>query len=256
MKSGRKTLFIALAIFGLLAANSSDAITLFYTAPGSFDSSGSVNAGAAFLPANGFLTVELTDLQPDPGSVGQLLSGISFDIAGASGSGSLSSRNLGFTSTISPGGAYSPGSLSNLPKWKATESGEQIYISALTGGGSPKDFIIGPDSEGGFTHRGKYGQAGSSIIGQPLVLGGAVFIIFLNGITSASQVSNVTFQFGASPSLVPAETPVISAVPEPSTTALFLISGIISIILSQLRKRFQPRLRLALHGRSMAFTPL
>src|SRR5580704_16768890 len=126
MKSGRKTLFIALAIFGLLAANSSDAITLFHTAPGSFDSSGNVNAGAAFLPANGFLTVELTDLQPDPSSIGQLFSGISFDIAGASGSVSLSSRNLGFTSTISPRGAYSPGSLSNLPKWKATESVEQI----------------------------------------------------------------------------------------------------------------------------------
>src|ERR1700744_187072 len=143
-----KHLLAICTLAGLLTINANASIT-FQTLGGSMDgSSESVSADAVFTLGNGTLTIVLDNLQENPTSAGQLLSGVSFDISGLSGSGSLSSVNSGSVTTISSSGSYTTGTADSLSVWKATHSGQNINLTALTGG-KTKDLIIGPDSHGG-----------------------------------------------------------------------------------------------------------
>src|SRR4051794_115206 len=65
---------------------------------------GPVSAKADFTLGIGTVAVTLTDLLANPTSAGQLVSGIKFDVSGASGSGSLSrSVSNNFVTTINIG---------------------------------------------------------------------------------------------------------------------------------------------------------
>jgi hypothetical protein len=109
-------------------------------------------------------------------------------------------------------------------------------LTALTGG-QPDHLIIGPDSAGGFTGAGLYSNANSSIGNfNPSVLGSATFDITIPGVTSASTLSHVVFQFGTDDghNLI---TGVVSS-PVPIPGAVWLLgSGLIG--LAGIRRRFR-----------------
>jgi hypothetical protein len=208
-------------ILGLNGAPARAGFT-FITPSGSSTTDGPVNAQAIFDVSNNQVKVTLTNFQANPTADGQLISGISFTVAGASGSGSLTTANNGLISTINTSnGTYTtPGTSDPLTRWTATETGTSIDLTTLSGG-SPNRLIIGPDSAGGFSGAGLYSNANASINNRnPSVLGTATFIITVPGVTTPGPqdmpISNVVFEFGTGPSRVTAQ----AAVPEPTSIVM------------------------------------
>ena len=190
---------------------------------------GPVDATAEFTLGNGTLKIVLTDLLQNPTSDGQLISGISFNVSGASGSSVLASAS-GLDSFIdSQNGSYTAGVASTLPHWSLLSSGDLTTLS----GQKPNELIIGPDDHGGFDPAlGKYSDANSSISQHnPVVLGTGTFDLSIPGVTGSSIISEVSMQFGtAGYSLDPV------SVPEPSSLTLSALP-IVLMGLAALRRK-------------------
>ena len=191
------------------------------TPSSSSDADGPVQALVTFVPHdNGTINVTLTNQLSNPTSDGQNLSAVAFTLNHATGSGALATTNSGLISTIDTSdGSYTAGVADALTRWDASESGNTVSITTLTGG-KPNRLIIGPDDHGGFNPTvGKYTNANSSIDQHnPSVLGSATFTITVPGVTSASTITGVSFQFGttAGAEVIPAVVPV----PEPASWVL------------------------------------
>ncbi len=227
---------LMICLFALLSMGRLAQADMFeYAASGTPDSDGPGDATATVTTGAGSITVTLTDLQQNPRAAGQLISGISFDASGATGtSGSLSSSS-GNTSTIASDGSYSTAVLTSpLTHWSASQSDTAIHLTTLSGG-MPNTMIIGPDSAGGFTGAGTYSNANASIINfNPNVLGSATFVISAPGVTSASTLSNVVFEFGTGPDGTLPGSPV----PEPKeVVALLSLFGLAGVGLIVGRRR-------------------
>ena len=198
-------------------------------------SDGLVDAKALFTIDVGKITVTLTNLFQNPISAGQLVSGIRFDVSGATGSGTLSrTKDAGQVTDISKGGGYTEGVNDILTRWKATETGNTIRLTTLSGG-NPDRLIIGPDDKGSFdpSGGGLYKASNASIRGDnPNILGSATFTITTPGVTLNSVLSNVFIEFGTTPRsleatvVTPDPEPAPSTVPEPSSIALMGLGGI------------------------------
>jgi hypothetical protein len=193
---------------------------------------GPVDATAEFTLGNGTLKIVLTDLFQNPTSDGQLISGITFTVSGASGSSMLSSAS-GLVSSVDTtnGGTYTAGVASTLPHWSLVSGGDLTTLS----GKKPNELIIGPDDHGGFDPAlGKYSNANSSISQHnPVVLGTGTFDLSIPGITDSSIISHVAIQFGTGPYSVDA----MSAVPEPSTLTVSALSILLVGLAAALRRR-------------------
>jgi hypothetical protein len=231
---GIRTAAVATALF---AAASANAATIFVTPSGSSGVDGPVSARAEFTLGAGHLSLTIFNLLDNPTAAGQLLSGIKFDLSGASGSGALTTVNSGLISNISAGGAYTAGAADPLTRWHATESGTNVNLTTLTGG-KPNRLIIGPDDAGKFDTTGKYSDANASILQHlPVVLGSATFEINIPGITALSDITNVIFNFGTAvgevtaPGVPPEGGPTI---PEPTVASLF---GLGALALGMARRR-------------------
>ncbi len=210
----RFTVGTAAAAVGLMLAGSANASLAFQTPAGSSTTDGSVDATATFALSAGGVTLTLQNLLQNPTAVGQLISAITFNITGATGSGASAVKS-GLISTISSGGSYTAGQADSLSRWALSESGTRIGLTTLSGG-QPNSLIIGPDSAGGFTQSGKYSNANPSIPNHtPSVLGSAIFDITIPGVTGTSQISDVEIQFGGTAGANTVD--MIAAVPEPTT---------------------------------------
>ena len=208
----------------VLSGNSALASLTYQTGPGATDSNGSVDASAIITLGNGTVTVTLTDLLQNPVSSGQTLSGINFNISGASGSATLATAT-GYTTSIMSGGSYTPSATAgNLAHWGATTSNlSTIGIVGMM----PYDLIVGPDNLGGFSGTsvsgGKYSAANNGFGNfNPYVLGSATFTIDISGVTSNSTLSEVNFEFGTQPETVPGVPTTYSPVPEPGVAGVLV----------------------------------
>jgi hypothetical protein len=188
--------------------------SMYYTPVGATDSNGSVDASAQVIVGNGMVTITLNDLLQNPTSSGQTLSGLEINISGATGTATLAGSS-GFTSTINPGGTYTPGVYQNpLGHWGA-DNGVNLSTIGIVGH-QPYDLIVGPDSAGGFSGAGTYSAANGGFGNfNPYVLGSATFTVDIPGVTSNSTVSGVDFEFGTRPETVPGVS--YSPVPEASS---------------------------------------
>lgn len=211
----------------------------FLTPSGATVNSLSVNAEADFLLNNGSIAITLINQQGNPTSVAQLLSGISFDVTGASGSGLLPTINSGLATTISSDGSYTAGTPDLLTRWEATETGQNIGLTTLSGG-NPDHLIIGPDSLGNLIPSlgGLYKSANASIIGDnPNILGSALFLINIPGVTTDSKISNVIFKFNTTGDSVSGTTVEPASVPDGGCTLALL--GLASIGLATMSRRLK-----------------
>jgi hypothetical protein len=197
----------------------------------------STSAEADFtINNNGTLTLVLANTYTGSFiSAVQLIGGLTFDVSGANGSGALTTVNSGQVGTISTSGLSSSLTTDTLTRWQASESGNTVNITALSGG-NPDRLIIGSS--------GIYSSVNSSITGDnPAVWGFATFIISIPGLTANSTISNVIFGFGTSTDHLSGTptTPHITSVPEPSTVVagalLLLPLGVAG--LRSLRRRDQ-----------------
>ena len=162
-----------------------------YAASG-WGSDGAESASANITMQNGTMVVVLSSNQANPTAAGQEVSGIVITLAGRPGAASL----IGETGTlinIANGGAVTAYN-GAITHWGVAECGSTITLAtAGTGamGGKPIDLIIGD---------GPYTNANPSITKRnPQIQGAGTFTVALPGITSATQIQSISFEFGTGP---------------------------------------------------------
>lgn len=223
------------AVAGMLALASANAVPIQNFVASGGTGSGAYDAEADFTVGNGTVTLVLKNLQQDPISAAQLISGISFSISGLTGNAVLSSGS-GNIATVNANGTYTPPAspTSPLPRWHVSgTSGTTVSMTAL-GGGQPSDLIIGPDSLGGFNGAGTYDKQNSSIGNfQPSILGSAAFVFTLTHVTADSVITGVTFAFGTQPDFTATGHTV--KVPDGGFTMAMLGTGLVGLGLVQRR---------------------
>jgi len=179
-----------------------------------------VNATADISISGSTMTVTLTDLLANPGSVANILNGIQINISGVSSVSGLTANN-GTYVDIAADKSYTTGALSGstIAGAYALSGSSTITLTAL-GGGQPAYLIIGQPG---------YSAANGSIAGNaphnPFILGSATFQFTLNGQGGflESNISGITFLFGTGSDY---STTTRTVVPEPAT----LVAGALLLL--------------------------
>jgi hypothetical protein len=194
----------------------------FDTASGATAGGQAVSAEVVFTTGAGTIGITLRDPLVNPSDVGQLLSDLSFHVAGVTGdlSGSLTSSS-GLERTVAGGGAFTDGSVVAAGWLLTGGTGGTFTLDDLNGGAGPTHVIIGPPGAGGYTN------ANSSIAGNgahnPFLVGDVTFILSVAGVTAASSIDSVVFSFGTTSGVTAPGG--LTPVPEPASL-LLLGSGL------------------------------
>ena len=211
----------------LLFAPPADAAVIAFNTPTGATLGGQpVDAAVTFTTGAGTIHVTLQDLLVNPTDVGQLLSDLSFHIAGVTGNitGTLSTSS-GQEVTVAGNGSFTTGG-SPSTGWLLTGgTGGTFLLNVLGTPTGPAHLIIGPPAPGS-----TFTNANGSIAGNgphnPFIFEVASFDLSVPTVTAASSIDNVVFSFGTTPGAnVPAAgTPV----PEPGTLLLlgFGLAGV------------------------------
>lgn len=169
----------------------SSASTIHWVTPAGSRTSGTVNTSATVVTEDGRITVTLSNLLANPNDVGQLVSGFSFTLSSTPTTtlGTISTPT-GSLITIDRHGERSASSDAILP-WNLTNAGATILLERLGADDAPSQLIIGP---------GPYTNANGSIAHNrphnPFLDGSAKFTFDVAGVTAATSVRDVTFNFG------------------------------------------------------------
>ena len=179
-----------------------------------------VRASATFTTGTGFCTISVSDLLPNPTSVGQLVSGISFSLAPSLTSGTLGA-NSGTEITVASDNSFKLGSAVSTG-WGLTTASGLFQLSALGAATTPSHLIIGGPGPG--LH---YASANGSIAGNKahnaFLAGVATFTLNIPGMTPSTSVTGVNFSFGTEAGdNVPGVNNPNTPVPDAPSTVLLL----------------------------------
>ena len=206
------------------------ATPIFSTSPGATLNSLPVSAQASFTLAPDQLTITLTNLEVNPTSVIENLSGIEFMLSDGLSSGSLAS-SVGTDVTIASQGTVTLGSSISTGWVLNALNGGMLQLTMLGTALAPAHTIIGP-ADG----NGVYSAGNNSITGNgphnPFLDQAATFVLSIPGVKADTKVSNVTFSFNTD---VGYNAPGTPAVPEPATEAL-IGSGLFFVALIRRRR--------------------
>jgi len=204
-----------------VAASADANVINVFTPQGAFNGQGDpVRASATFTTGTGSCTLSLSDLLPNPTSVGQLVSGISFSLPPGLTSGTLG-VNSGIEIRVGSDAAFKLGSTVSTG-WGLTASSGLFQLSALGTATSPAHLIIGGPGPG--LH---YTSANGSIAGDkphnPFLAGVATFTLNIPGMTPSTSVTGVNFSFGTEAGdSVPGVNNPNTPVPDAPSTVLLL----------------------------------
>jgi len=205
-----------------LAARSSDAALVMVNTPGGSTTGGlSVNARATVTTAANQVTIFLENLQADPRSVTQALSGFQFHLSSGQTVGSLTS-STGVERTVAANGAFTNGGSASTG-WSLSKTGSDLKLNLLGTPAAPDHTIIGPPGAGNM-----YANANASIkngIHSPFFGQSATFVMNVPGVTPATTVTTGIFQFNTGGG----NTVVGTTVPEPAASATMLTIGLAAI---------------------------
>jgi hypothetical protein len=168
-----------------------------------------VNALATITIGSGTITVTLQNCTANPISISQVITDVSFTVAGASG-GAFGTQSYGLTPgviSIASNGAITTASSGG--NWGMDSTGPNFHLTSL-GFAGPDMSIIGP---------GPYTSCNSSICGSgphnPFINQIGTFTITgVTGLTEGSTITSVNISFGTTPSTT-------TTVPEPGTLLMF-----------------------------------
>lgn len=231
---------LILAAFAILCASSAQATVLPFQ--GSGTSAGvAVSATANFDVMAGQLVLTLANTTPHTADAGQLLTGIRFSITTgvAPVSAATFTAAAGASRTIAGSGSYVNGaSTSLLSTWEKTVSGNVFQLDFNP---NAQFAIVGPaDGESGIA-AGLYTGNGS-INGNPghnpYTARQAIFTLSNAGITSASQIGNVTFIYNTALSqLIPGSpVPIPPPVPIPEPASVCFGVALLGVCVTALLK--------------------
>jgi hypothetical protein len=226
-------LLLKSALAGAIALPSLSALALTY----SVTAVNGATATADFTFGADSLSVVLTDTTVNPGDVGFNLSALTFSFAGGTG-GTLASASSPDLRAVNSGGTFSdsagPTTMGGVG-WVFSTASNTYKVDVLSGGGAgPAHTILGSPGAGGI-----YSAANASIAGNgphnPFLENSATFdFTFASGVSAATALSEVSFQFGTTDGTFVAGVP---AVPEPQVYALML-AGLAAIgFLARRRRR-------------------
>jgi len=222
-RTTRGTLLLSAIVAGFLfvSAQTANATVIEFDATGSSGNQ-PVDATALFTTSAGSLTVVLTNLEVNPKSISESISGIEFQLSNTPKSAAVSS-DTGQLINLS-GSVATP--IAGTPnRWSAALSKGTIDLSAL-GGGQPSQLIIGP---------GPYTNANSGFTKfNPQVSKTATFGLTISGISSTTTITSATFLFGTNPDGTIVGHSVRT--PEPASIAL-LASSMVAIGLLRRKQR-------------------
>ena len=191
------------------------ATPIFSTTPGATLNGLPVSAQASFTLAPDQLTITLTNLEANPTSVIQNLSGIEFLLSDGLSSGSLAS-SIGTEITIASQGTVTLGSSVSTGWVLNAINGGMLQLTMLGTALAPSHTIIGPADGSGIYSNGNNSIAGNGPH-NPFLDQTATFVLSVPGLKTNTTVSNVTFSFNTD---VGYNAPGIPRVPEPVTEAL------------------------------------
>lgn len=181
-----------------------------------------VNALATITISAGSITVSLQNCFANPTAMGQVITDVSFSIAGSSG-GAFGTQTYALTpGVINISGTGVVTAASSGGNWGVDSTGPNFHLTSL-GFSGPDMGIIGP---------GPYTNCNGSICGNgphnPFINQIATFTVTgVSGLTANSTITRVVISFGTRPS---------TTVPEPGTLVLFG-SGLLALG-GVLRRRF------------------
>jgi len=196
------------------ARAASAAVIMLGTAPGTTAGGKPVSAIAKFTTSANQVIVLLSNLQPDPDSVVQCLSGLQFTVSTGQSSGTLASSS-GIERTITDTGTYSDGA-SAATGWELSTEGASLKLDLLPTATAPEHTIIGPPNASNLYPSGNGSIDGGSH--NPFMGESATFTITVPGVTAGSSISDAIFQFNTAGKT----TANAVTVPEPGS-ALFLL---------------------------------
>ncbi|MBI3838132.1 MAG: hypothetical protein HY288_09400 [Planctomycetia bacterium] len=154
-----------------------------------------VTAEATFTTGADTITIELENLESNPISVVQNVSGLIFTVSTGQISGTLTSSSA--LERIVHGDKSFTDGLMVATGWSLATHDSSLSLNVLGTAIGPAHTLLGPP--GGTT----YAHANGSIAGNrphnPFLAGMATFVIHAAGVTPGSSISAVTFVFGTTP---------------------------------------------------------
>ena len=185
-----------------------------------------VAASATFSFSSDSVTITIQNLEANLTASNQLISGLQFTLSGTpTGQSFLSGSAVEMNLSPPNFTLLNSGNPVATTRWHLASSTE---LTAL-GGGQPSQLIIGPPN-GSNQYTNANGGANNF---DPNLFESATFTLtYTGGVTSATTVSDVKFEFGTNPSSdgIITGVPVMSTVPEPSSltcaaTGILMLAG-------------------------------
>ncbi len=212
----------ATLLFACLVSFAHGNVIVFSTSPDATVTGLPVSATATFTLEADRVTIQLENLQADPRSVAQALSGLHFVLSGGQTSGSVLAGQ-GMWREVAWGGDYTDLGVGSAG-WALRWWDGQFHLGVLDTPTAPAHLILGPPDEDG-----TYDAANRSIAGNrphnPFLGTSALFVLDVPGVTAGSTITAVAFSFGTSHGYdVPGEPPGTGA-PEPAALTLLAAGG-------------------------------
>ncbi len=220
MLKNRSVFLAALLAMVVCLGTAAQGSIIYETPSGSTQGSKPVSAQATFSLSTNQITITLENLQADPQSAANCVSGLEFHVSTGQSSGTLSSSS-GTDRTINGDGTWSDGSVVSTG-WALNTVGSDLMLNLLGTGTAPTHEIVGPPN-GSSVYTGNSSITNGSH--NPHIGLSATFTLNVPGVTASSTISSATFQFNTSAG----STTAGQVVPEPASAgaigALILLIG-------------------------------